>query len=305
MTEVGGQQGGISQADIVCSAARAFERDRYLSSLLAPSDERDDLLALAAFAGEIARIPGDVSQPLIGEIRLQWWRDALDAAVGAGAEATGNPIADAVSAALRRKNVPIELVHRVLDAQVLRLDDRPFGDLDALAAHLAAYDGGLFEMAWRLLGGRGTPPALLAEAGVVYGLARCLIEAPAELAQGRIVLPWRLLEAQGLAQGLSHGLSHGLAVDPAADLVGSEEARAAWRSIQIDVAVAIEARLKLLARRFQEADRLVRLAVLPIALVRPYLKASKTGEIAALQALDIAPLTRVWRIWRASRTGRI
>lgn len=292
MSGVDGQYGGATQAQIVRAAARAFERDRYLSALLAPSPVRDALISLAAFAGEIARIPGDVSQPMIGEIRLQWWRDALDAMAGGGA-ASGNPIADALAGALQRHDVPLDIMHRVLDGQSLRLDDRPFRDLDQLVAHLAAYDGGLFEAAWRILGGRGTPPTVLAEAGVLYGLVRCLIEAPAELAQGRIVLPTRLLE------------SHGLAAHPSADVVAGEAARLSWRGVQSEVAVAVEARLKLLGRSYQEADRLVRVATLPIALVRPYLRVSKGGEIVSLQALDTTPLTRVWRVWRTSRTGRV
>ncbi len=293
MSGVGEDYGGRSQAEIVRTAARAFERDRYLSALLAPADVRDDLLALAAFAGEIARIPGDVSQPMIGEIRLQWWRDALGSAAGAGGGATGNPIADALGVAMLRHAVPLELVHGVLDAQSQRLDDRPFGELDELGAHLAAYDGGLFEIAWRILGGQGTRPAVLEEAGIVYGLARCLIEAPAELAQGRVVLPRRLLA------------KHGLAVDAGADLISGDGVEAAWRGVQNDVAAAIEARLNYLVPSYQEADRLVRLAALPIALVRPYLGVSKGRGIASLQALDTAPLTRVWRIWRTSRTGRM
>lgn len=293
MRQAGEQDKAASQADVVRASARAFEHDRYLSALLAPAGVRDDLTALAAFAGEIARIPGAVSQPMIGDIRLQWWRDTLDAATEAGEVAAGHPIADALAAALRRQKASLDTIHRVLDAQASRLEDRPFRDLDQLVAHLAAYDGGLFEAAWRMLGGRSTPPAVLAEAGVVYGLARCLIEAPAELAQGRVVLPTGLLE------------SHGLPGHPGADGLAGEASRAPWRGVQSDIEAAVEALLRPLERSYQEADRLVRIAALPIALVRPYLKVSKRGEIVSLQALDAAPLTRVWRIWRTSRTGRL
>ena len=41
-----------SNTDVVRLGARAFERDRYLAALLAPHGVRDDLIALAAFAGE-------------------------------------------------------------------------------------------------------------------------------------------------------------------------------------------------------------------------------------------------------------
>ncbi len=60
---------------------RAGDQDRYWSALLAPEPARGDLLALYAFHLELARIPGQISQPQLGEIRLQWWRDALAAAL--------------------------------------------------------------------------------------------------------------------------------------------------------------------------------------------------------------------------------
>ena len=56
---------------------RAADRDRYISALLAPADRRLDLMTLYAFDAELARIATTVSEPLLGEIRLQWWRDAL------------------------------------------------------------------------------------------------------------------------------------------------------------------------------------------------------------------------------------
>ena len=79
--------------DVVRTAARAFERDRYLAALLSPRGVREDLLALAAFAGELARIPAFVSEPMVGEIRLQWWRDAIRAGLKDGSgEGGGHPI---------------------------------------------------------------------------------------------------------------------------------------------------------------------------------------------------------------------
>ena len=63
----------------VRDAARAYDRDRYLSALLAPSRARDDLVVLAAYLGEIQRVPLMIREALAGEIRLQWWRDALSA----------------------------------------------------------------------------------------------------------------------------------------------------------------------------------------------------------------------------------
>ena len=58
---------------------RTYDRDRFLCSLFAPSDERAALSALYAFNIEVASVRERVSQPLLGAMRLQWWRDAIDA----------------------------------------------------------------------------------------------------------------------------------------------------------------------------------------------------------------------------------
>lgn len=280
--------GAAPAADAVRAAARAFERDRYLSALLAPAAVRDDLIALAAFAGEIARIPASVSEPMVGEIRLQWWRDTLDAALRTGISATGHPIADALAGTMRRHRLDASLIHGLLDAMAERLDDLPFADTTVLDRHLAAWDGGLFRLAWHVLGGIGEPPRLLAEAGEVYGMSRCLIEAPVELAQGRVVLPRALMDA--------HGITLENARAPAA--------AAGWRTLQASLAAASGERARPVLASYQVADAKVRLAALPLALVKPYLRVSERIDVAALEAHDVAPLTRVWRLWLVSRTGR-
>lgn len=276
-------------AGLVRAAARAFERDRYLAALLSPAAVREDLVALAAFAGDLARIPAFVSEPMLGEIRLQWWRDTVDAALSEPAVAAGHPIADTLARAIRRHSLPPRLVHDLIDAQVNRLDDHPFDDLDALTANLSSWDGGLFQLAWRILGGAGDAPAWLAAAGEVYGLSRCLLEAPAELAQGRIVLPRSSLAACGL--------SPEVAAEPAS--------AAQWRMLSVTLAAETRRRLDVLVSSYQEADAKARLAALPVALVRPYLTVSEQAEAGPFLTRDVSPLSRVWRLWRSSRTGRL
>ncbi len=54
------------------------DHDRYMTILYAPPDRRDDLSALYAFNYEISRIRESISEVMLGEIRLQWWREAID-----------------------------------------------------------------------------------------------------------------------------------------------------------------------------------------------------------------------------------
>ncbi len=74
-------------ADLV----RSHDFPRYAATLFAPAAERRALLALYAFNVEIVRVRDQVSQPLPGEIRLQWWTDMLSGHAHGSAE--GNPVA--------------------------------------------------------------------------------------------------------------------------------------------------------------------------------------------------------------------
>ena len=57
---------------------RRYDRDRFLTALFAPADRREDLFALYAFNLEVAKTREVASEAMLGQIRLQWWRDALD-----------------------------------------------------------------------------------------------------------------------------------------------------------------------------------------------------------------------------------
>ena len=52
--------------------------ERYLTVLFAPADKRRSLFALYAFNQEVAKTRDNVSEAMIGEIRLQWWTEAID-----------------------------------------------------------------------------------------------------------------------------------------------------------------------------------------------------------------------------------
>ena len=83
---------------------RELDRDRWLACLFAPASHRPHLLALYAFHCEITRIRDLVSEPLPGEVRLQWWRDLLEGE--ARGNASGNPVAAALLGAIRRYRLP-------------------------------------------------------------------------------------------------------------------------------------------------------------------------------------------------------
>ena len=72
----------------VAALVRRHDRDRFQTALFVPAARRDALFALYAFNYEIARVRESVSEPTLGLIRLEWWRQSLDAAFEAPAAAT-------------------------------------------------------------------------------------------------------------------------------------------------------------------------------------------------------------------------
>ena len=172
--------------DEVRRIAREGAPDRYLAALLAPRAVRSDLIALAAFAAEIEKIPRQVSEPHLGEIRYQWWRDAL--APAGHFEASGHPVADALAGAIQRHALPSASIGDYLDAHVHALyADAPETD-EQLRLELDLKDGLLFTLAARCL---GAPDAQIEDAREVihhaaqaYGLMRLGLQMPYALSRG-------------------------------------------------------------------------------------------------------------------------
>ncbi len=289
MAEPNSTKSAPPDQEVVRVSARAWEQDRYLAALLAPRTVRQDLLSLAAFAGEIARIPAFVTEPMMGEIRLQWWREALettDPELG-----SGHPVADAVRASVVRHALPMGLLMGLIDAQTTALYDEPMADDQALAAHLAKTEGALFELALRIVGHRegSARSAAAYSAGQAYGLARLLVELPALWAQGRTFIPATRLSGVGLS---------------VADV---QAGVAAERLGPVLAGLVAEARRHLAeARRLDKSlARAQRVALLPLAVVEPYLRAFERSRRDPLRdPLEISPLGRVWALWRAHMSGR-
>jgi 15-cis-phytoene synthase len=278
----------------VRAAARDGEPDRYLAALLAPPEARDGLLALAAFAAETARIAVQVREPIMGEIRLQWWRDAISAS-GRG-EPTGNPVADALTAAITRHGLPLAPFETLLDARGEELTrDFPPDDA-ALDRHLADTEGTLFSLGLAVVSSRERPAgtdALVHAASVCYGLARGLGRLPLALRYGGIVLSLERLEQAGISPGM-------LAADPIAP-----ETAAAIDNIARGLEVRARAALDEVRHGFPDLGTAGVAAFLPLAMVEPYFSAQNRRGYRRLEMVaELAPLTRAWRLWRASRRRR-
>jgi 15-cis-phytoene synthase len=169
---------------------RRADPDRYFSHLFAPAAKRPLLLALYAFNVEIARVADTVREPMMGEIRLEWWRETL-----AGAR-QGMPrnhdVARALTALLASVPLPAELFEAMLGARAFDSSAEMFADRAAVEAYCDATSGNLMRLAARILGGEADDVAR--DAGIAYALAGVLRALPHHASRHKLYLPLDLLE---------------------------------------------------------------------------------------------------------------
>jgi len=187
---------------------RRDDPDRFITALFAPAERRDDLFALYAFNGEIARIRDIVSEPMLGQIRLQWWRERLDNIYADTGEVPRHPVAEALADAVRRHDLPRRDMEALINARERDLDEAPVPDRAALNSYVADTGGALARLAVRILH-NAPDPALMEAAdhtGRAWALAGLLRAAPAHAGRGKVFLPAAELAAKGAdAQDLARG----------------------------------------------------------------------------------------------------
>lgn len=271
----------------VTDAARTHARDRYLAALLAPAEARGDLVVLAAYLGEIGRIPLLVREAAAAEIRLQWWRDAL----AAPDRTSGHPVADALGELARRRPLDRDLLLAPIEGRARELyEDGVRNDLE-FEAYAAETEGAAIRLALAVLGGDGAQRAAapVDHAARALASARLALTLPHHLAHGRLPLPAAYVSRARDPRGL-----------------GMAEAREAARGLTVRLAEEARAALARFRAAQGEIDARLLAAYLPVALVEPSVRAAlKARRDPLLEVADISPLSRVLRLWLAHRRGRI
>lgn len=186
---------GLSAA---ATLLRTHDRDRFQTALFAPSKDREALFALYAFNFEIARIRESVREAMLGQIRLQWWREAIDAAYGGGG-VRRHEIVEAITAVIRERQLNRASVDRLIDTRERDLDDEPPATLAALEDYAEGSSAVLIYSALEVLGA-GEPEALEAarHVGIAYALSGLIRAMPIHAQAGRSFIPAELATEAGL-----------------------------------------------------------------------------------------------------------
>lgn len=179
---------------------RKGDPDRYLSVLYAPEDRRGALFAIYAFSIEIARIRDLVREPLAGEVRLQWWRDAI--AAGTAEAVGGHPVATALLQAVAMHGLSREALQNLLDARLFDLYDDPMPGRVELEGYCGETASALIQLAALVLDPAAAPDhaATAGHAGCAQAIARLIRLMPLHRARGQCYVPAEILSAAGLTR---------------------------------------------------------------------------------------------------------
>ncbi len=169
-----------------------YDHDRYLLSLFAPAERREDLLTLFAFNLELSHIREQVSEPLLGQMRLQWWRDSL-AEIYASNKVPAHEILRPLAELITRYHLPAALLEEMVDAREFDLDENPPKTLDDFYALTLKTSAPLAKLAAPILGASFSDGVTIVSAAEVYAIVGQLRSISYMARQRRLYLPQDLL----------------------------------------------------------------------------------------------------------------
>jgi phytoene synthase len=272
--------------DHCATLVRERDRERYLATLFALADERPHLFALYAFDLEIAHVSDAVRDPMAGEIRFQWWREAL--AGERAEEARANPVAAALLDTLKKNAVSAEGLIALIDARQFDLLGQPMESREKLNEYLDATAGRIIELAAEILDSTGKSKEAARNAGRAVGLTRLLRGFAFDVSRGRLFVPLDVLAEHDVHTASVLGGEY------------SEGLRAALMELRRETEQSLER-----VRNERIAGQVLP-AFLPAALIPLYLaRMSKSGYDPFRTDLSISLLRVQFSLWRAARGGAV
>ncbi len=262
------------------------DQDRWLASLFVPQDRRRHIHALYAFSFEIARVKEIVSEPLLGEIRLQWWRDALEGNDAGGARA--NPVSAALLDTIARFDLPKAPLLELIQARAHGLYGERMESAGALESCLDATCSNLFRLAVLVLDEEESAAGLAASghAGIAYGLVGLMRALPWHSGRGELFVPAEIMQAHGAPP----------------DEFAARQASPAVCAALADLRALARRHLHIFAARLPRLPEKSKPAFLPLSLCEAYLQLmEKRGYDPFGTRVELPQWRRQWILWRSAR----
>ncbi len=267
---------------------RRDDPDRWLACLFLPAELRPHVQALYAFSLEIARVRRMVSEPMLGEIRFQWWREVL--AGERASEAEAHPVAAALTDTVTRCDLPTAPLLALIDARLFDLYDEPMPSMDMLEAYAEATSARLFQSAVMVLD-RNADAELAeaaAHAGIAYAVTGLLRALPWHAVTGQVYVPKDLLDR------------HGAVIEAVQAGIASPALRGALTELRALARRHLDKFAALPAAHASGASA----AFLPASLCQAYLRQMDKHSYEPFETVVRLPQwRRQWRLWRAARAS--
>ena len=188
----------MTDISLLADDVKRFDYDRWLGCLFTPEPVRNHVMAIIAFNIEIARIRETVSEAMLGDIRLQWWRDTItDLSKGT---VRLHPVAEALSALNSECSVDFALMQEMIDMRAKDLDPAPIATEGEMVVYAETTGGNLHRLIYGAIGGKERAAAVEAvmRSGRSYALNGMLRAIPFHARHDLMLLPLNLLKDYGL-----------------------------------------------------------------------------------------------------------
>ena len=268
-----------------CEAhVRAGDRDTWLAMLFAPVGKRKHLYALHAFLLEIVNVRERVTEPMAGELRLQWWRDAIEGE--ARGDVGAHPVAAALLDTIRACRLPRDLLIDLIEAHRFDLYDDPMSTLHDWESYSEQTAAAPIRLASIILTGKGEPGGIAAasHAGAALSVRRQVLGLSTD--RTPVFFPADLLKRHGV-----------MPADIEAGVLTPKIAAAL-----ADMRGIARLHLDALRRHLPSVEPATLPAYLTTSLVDPTLALAARAGADPFHAMPLPPRwKRQWTIWRASR----
>jgi len=172
-----------------CEAlVKAGDHDRWRSAQSAPLKGRRALMALYAVSLEIARAPWASPEPLVAQIRLQWWADEIGK-IYQGEGVTSHEILPALREVIFDHTLPMALFESLIQARHFDLGTAPHASRAAFDAYIHGTAGAVMALAAMAPGAKPEHLPVIKDFAYGAGVAAILRAVPALKARGCAPLP--------------------------------------------------------------------------------------------------------------------
>lgn len=174
------------------------DHDRYLTTLFVSKEMRRSLNALYAFNIEVAKTLETTKETMIGELKLQWWRDALEAAKQGTIRE--HPVIIELAPIIINKTISVDGMMHIINARSRELTSSQPSSLKHLIEYCRYTAGALNKLAFQIIADRPSDIALkhVEQIGIAWGLIGIIRAISFHASNSRCSIPVDLMKAANI-----------------------------------------------------------------------------------------------------------